>query len=580
MCGILGIFRPGGVDRDEPVRLLDLLAHRGPDAADVWFSEDGRLALGQTRLKIIDLSDSANPPMRSADGRWTMVYNGEVVNFAELRARYRGPWQFRTHSDTEVVLATFAEEGTAAMHRWVGMFAFLLLDARCGKLHFARDRFGIKPLYWTRLADGGVAIASEIPPLLKVARRAAADEDTIRTYLETGSYDTGGRTFFAGIHALRPGCAAELDLATAELTERRWYDLRGQVRDLGQADETELIDHGAMLIERAILDHQVSDVPVGLNVSGGVDSSVLVSLSSRTIPDLHVFTQDYEEPYSEGVWVRKVASGARLHLCSLRRDDIEQKLDWTVRRQAEPFGGVTVVGYDSLYREATAEGVTVLLDGNGIDECFLGYAKYLTLRCDATPGGADASLAIDGTVATAADCVTGRLKQDAELLAPSAEGADFEDHVKAAAARDLLVSKTPRALRFNDRMSMGHSKELRVPFLDHRLVEFAFGVPTRHLLARGQTKALFRSIAGRWIPADVANAAKRSVQSPQREWLAGPWQDMVREVLNSHSFAERGWIDPQRAQAAYARYLAGNRDNSFFIWQWLNLELWARAYLD
>ena len=580
MCGILAIFRPGGIDPGEPARLLDMLAHRGPDAFGIWMSDDRRLALGQTRLKIIDLSDSANPPMRSADGRWTMIYNGEVVNFAELRAGYRGPWQFRTHSDTEVVLATFAEQGAAAMQAWVGMFAFVLFDSRRRKLHFARDRFGIKPLYWTRLSDGGVAIASEIPPLLKIAARLAADEDTIRTYLETGAYDTGSRTFFSGIHALRPGCAAELDLTTAELSERRWYSLSDRVTDLAKADEAELIERGTVLVERAVLDHQASDVPVGLNVSGGVDSSVLVAVSSRDIPDLHVFTQDYEEPYSEAIWVRKVANGARLHLCSLRRDDIERKLDWTVRRQAEPFGGVSVIGYDALYRAASAEGITVLLDGNGIDECFLGYSKYAKAGAAGVAGDLATSVAIDGTAATAPDCLTARLKRNAELLSPATEGADFEDPIKAAAARDLLVSKTPRALRFNDRISMGHSKELRVPFLDHRLVEFAFGVPTRYLLAGEQTKALFRKIARRWIPADVANATKRSVQSPQREWLAGPWQQLVRDILNSSAFAARGWVDPQRAQAAYARYLAGNRDNSFFIWQWLNLELWARAYLD
>jgi asparagine synthase (glutamine-hydrolysing) len=577
MCGLLTIFRPGGIGPDEAPRMLDLLAHRGPDASGIWLSDDRRLALGQTRLKIIDLSDSANPPMRSSDGRWSMVYNGEVVNFADLRRAYTGPWKFRTHSDTEVVLATFAENGPAAMHRWVGMFAFVLFDSRERKLHFARDRFGIKPLYWTRLADGGVAIASEIPPLLKIAPRIAADEDTIRTYLETGEYDTGSRTFFSGIHALRAGCVAELDLGSGELTERRWYRLGEHVPDLGQVDASELVEQGAAIVERAILDHQVSDVPVGLNVSGGVDSSVLVAVSSRGIPDLHVFTQDYEEPYSEARWVRKVANGAHLHLCNLRREDIEQKLDWTVRRQAEPFGGVTVIGYDALYRAATAEGITVLLDGNGIDECFLGYTKYAATRAGVS--GA-AALAIDGTVSTASDCVTADLKRSANLLSTPVEGAAFADPAKAAAARDLLVSKTPRALRFNDRISMGHSKELRVPFLDHRLVEFAFGVPTPHLLAGEHTKALFRAIARRWIPADVAEAAKRSVQSPQREWLASAWEPLVREALSSKSFADRGWVDPQRARAAYDRYLAGNRENSFFVWQWLNLELWARAYLS
>ena len=152
--------------------------------------------------------------------------------------------------------------------------------------------------------------------------------------------------------------------------------------------------------------------------------------------------------------------------------------------------------------------------------------------------------------------------------------------MRQAAAGDLLCAKIPRGLRFNDRISMAHSRELRVPYLDHRLVEFAFGIPTSLLLNRKGGKALFRDILARRAPASVAYARKRSVQSPQREWLAAGWRPMVESVLASKSFASRGWIDPNKARHVYSEYLAGSRENSFFIWQWVNLELWAREYLD
>ncbi len=575
MCGLLAIFRPGGVDRDEPERLLGLLSHRGPDASAVWMADDRRTALGHTRLKIIDLSDDANQPMLSPDGRWALIYNGEIVNFQTVRAGYRGSWQFRTNGDTEVVLASFADRGAAAMHDWVGMFAFALFDRESQRLHLVRDRFGIKPLYWTRLADGGVAVASEIPPLLNLVPRVQGDRDTIRTYLETGQYDASSHTFFAGIHAIEPGCRAELDLKTGSLTHSRWYSLAGRVTDLSCASEVELIERGAFLVETAIRDHLVADVRVGLNVSGGVDSAVLTRVSATQIQDLHVFTQDFEPPYSEGSWVRKVSDGAHLHLCALDREDIEDRLDWTVRRQAEPFGGVSVIGYDSLYQAASDAGITVLLDGNGVDECFLGYTKY-TKEAGA---GAD-TRSIDGTQSVASDAISAELLGDTKIIDVSGRAAGFAEPVKSLAALDLLATKIPRGLRFNDRMSMGYSKELRVPFLDHRLVEFAFGVPSDRLLQAGYTKALFRKIAQRWVSPDVANAKKRSVQSPQREWLAHEWQPLVRDVLRSDSFASRGWVNPERAQTIYARYCDGNHDNSFFIWQWLGLELWARAYLD
>jgi asparagine synthase (glutamine-hydrolysing) len=261
-------------------------------------------------------------------------------------------------------------------------------------------------------------------------------------------------------------------------------------------------------------------------------------------------------------------------MCKLNRRDIEESLDWTVRRQAEPFGGVTVAGYDSIYRAAETEGVTVLLDGNGVDECFLGYTKYGNSEANA-----DVGVAIDGTQAVAIDAISAHLKRDANAIVLP-HGSEFAEPAKRMAAFDLLAAKIPRGLRFNDRMSMGRSRELRVPFLDHRLVEFGFGVPTHHLLASDATKSLFRKIARQWVPAEIAGAEKRSVQSPQREWLAQDWRSLVEDVLRSDSFAARGWVDSARAQEIYQRYVTGNRDNSFFVWQWVNLEYWARAFLD
>jgi len=572
MCGLLAIFRPGGVGLSEAERLLNKLAHRGPDARNVWRSGDGRLTLGHTRLKIIDLSDGANQPMHSPDGRQVLIFNGEIVNYRQAQRSCERDWQFRTNSDTEVLLAGFAQRGFAAMHEWVGMFAFILFDRETNRLYLARDRFGIKPLYWARLPDGGFAAASEIPPLLTLLERSAPDQDTIRTYLETGLYDFGERTFFDGIRSLPAGTAAELELDTGAWRQHRWYCLADRVPDLSGFDESELVEQGAALVEAAIRDHLVADVQVGLNVSGGVDSSVLVGVASKYVENLHVFTQNYPPPYSEADWVRRVAGGAKLHLCELDRRDIESALDATVRRQAEPFGGVTVAGYDHLYGAAHAAGVTVLLDGNGVDEAFLGYTKYLQ------PVAANGSAAIDGSQPVEPAAIADDLRHNAELL-PLPTNTDFAG-IRRAAALDLLATKIPRGLRFNDRMSMGRSKELRVPFLDHRVVEFGFGVPTSRLLAGGTTKALFRKIASRWTPADVANASKRSVQSPQREWLAQSWSELVLGLIRSTSFRDRGWIDPDRALEAYERYRGGNRKNSFPIWQWVNLELWARAFLD
>ena len=290
MCGIFGIFAPGGADRALAERGLRSMRHRGPDAMGVWTGADGRLALGHARLKILDLSDSANQPMVSPDGRWALAFNGEIVNFRDVRARYRGPWQFRTSGDSEVLLASFAARGIEAMHDWVGMFAFALVDAERNVLTLVRDRFGIKPLYLVDLPDGGLAFASEIPPLLPLLDGVRADEDVIRTYLETGLYDHSARTFFAGVPALEPGTAVEIDLVHGTRRTTRWYQLGTATPDLSGASERELVDEGGRRIETAIRDHLVADVKVGLNVSGGVDSSVLVAIArkpSRGHPPVH-----------------------------------------------------------------------------------------------------------------------------------------------------------------------------------------------------------------------------------------------------------------------------------------------------
>lgn len=269
MCGLFGIYAPSGASPDVARRALAHLRHRGPDATDVWRAGTGDVVLGHARLKILDLSDAANQPMRSADGRYTLVFNGEIYNYEALRGAYRGPWVFRTRGDSEVLLATFAADGLTAMGAWVGMFAFAVHDAAARTLTLVRDRFGIKPLYLLDLPDGGLAFASEIGALTTLMSGVTADEDTIRTYLETGLYDHTARTFFKGITALEAGTALVVDLATGERQTTRWYDVASRVPDLSGASEAELVDEGARRIETAIRDHLVADVRVGLNVSGG-----------------------------------------------------------------------------------------------------------------------------------------------------------------------------------------------------------------------------------------------------------------------------------------------------------------------
>lgn len=582
--------------------------HRGPDAWRVEMFEGDRCMLGHKRLKILDLHDRANQPMTSACGRYQIVFNGEIFNYRELRALVPGhEWQ--TNGDTEVLLALYSRMGEKMLDVLNGMFAFAIYDCEERMIFVARDRFGIKPLYYSLMA-GRWMFASEIPPLLNLLGKAAPDLDTIKTYLATGAYEIGDATFFRGVTRLEAGCCARVRMDDPSAVRiRRWYDIAAKISRREALGEDQMMDELDELLARVVKRHLISDVPVGVNVSGGVDSSALIHYVTRFHPEIHGFTQDYEYPYSERDWVEGATrgTGVKCHYVMLDAADCLARFEHVMRHQSEPFGGVPVIGFAPLYECANSLGVTVLLDGNGMDEIFLGYKKYHLadlaqklgtpayepalaeymafwpeqrsniekhLAYARVGGGA----AIDGTIPFHGESI-GTALQGAEIrtpVLPPSTGSAARD----LAMSDLLATKIPRALRFNERISMMHSKELRVPFLDHELVEWGLALPMETLMNRRGTKAPLRELLRRKIGPAVAAAPKRSMQSPQREWLGHEWRTFVEDVLNSASFRERGWICPDRAKERYARYLAGDNQNSFFIWQWLNLEIWARQFLN
>lgn len=605
MCGIFGAFSPSGLDEFRCSRALDLIAHRGPDNRTLGLYRDGRLAMGHARLKVIDLTDDANQPFVSDCGGYEIIFNGEIFNFHELRDRMANQFAFRTASDTEVLLNLYRLHGPDMLDKLNGMFGFAILDRPRNRLFLARDRFGIKPLYYARRGDTFI-FASEIKPILHMAGEARPDERMIATYLATSHCDFGEQTFFEGVRQLPAGGQMFVDLAGGNEATRHWYSLADAVgrTAVPAVDVAECV---AETIGKAIDRQLVADVQVGLNISGGVDSATLVHFVTRALGSCHSFTQDFPG-YSERPWVEEVARGkaVRAHFAELQSADILAELDKTVRYQEQPFGGVAVIGYSFLYAMARENDITVLLDGNGVDEIFLGYKKYHLEYLDELRGTKrfdqavsdycafwgeeretvlarvaaltrDASM-IDGTPhAAVADMGDALAKLDLYRL-PQVHG--FESSLRNSAARDLLHTKIPRGLRFNDRMSMMHSCELRVPFLDHELVELAYALPVERLIHAAGTKAVLRHIVADRISPKIAFAPKRSIQTPQNDWLASDWRDLVEETIGSLSFAQRGWVDPSRAREAYNGYLIGDRATSFFIWQWINLELWARTFFD
>jgi asparagine synthase (glutamine-hydrolysing) len=595
MCGLFFGHSRTGLDVASVRDTLHDLRHRGPDFSASLFRNNKRLFFGHTRLNVLDISAESNQPFISECGRWILIFNGEIYNFKELRAQIGGNWPWRTTGDTEVLMAAWSRWGQNCLHRLVGMFAFVIYDSSHNELFIVRDRFGIKPLYYTQVGDDEF-FSSEIKPLLRF-QQALPDESSIRTYLQAGIYDHSQHTFFKNISSLKPGTFIHIDLKNGNRVEKRWYNVIEEIKDLGTQSKLELEEELDRLVQQAITSHLTSDVRVGLNISGGVDSSMLVSVAQGQLDNLHLFNQDYEG-YDESEWIKQIYRHGHLHIERLSFDDINSCLESTVRSQAEPFGGVMVCGYNALYESAIANNVTVLLDGNGVDEVFLGYERYHSSYVFAAKDTRERSArarafekhwghfplkplegSIDGTRGVRPSLLGNKLKDIPVIQTPEFTDTSI-DPIRQMALKDLLFSKIPRGLRFNDRVSMSHSRELRVPFLDHRLVEFGLGIPSSYLITESGGKTLFRDVLARREPNSVAYAHKRSVQSPQSEWIGKEWKNFVTNVINSDRFCERGWVNPDAAKGAYSDYLVGDQSNSFFIWQWINLELWASIFID
>ncbi len=607
MCGIAAILGRAA-SRERAGRMSDAIAHRGPD--DAGFLVEPGVALAHRRLSILDLSAAGHQPMVSRDGRYHLIFNGEIFNYREIAARLAVPW--RSGSDTEVLLEAFAAWGPACLDELVGMFAFAIWDSREERLFCARDRLGIKPLYYARLDDGW-ALGSEIGALVAAGVPAAPDDRVIFDFLARDFYEHTDDTFFRGVRKLPPGHWMWL-ADSREPEPQRYWDLAADVAKIQVPGERAA--RGEELVARmsdAVRIALRSDVPIGITLSGGLDSAVLLSLVDRERPDkIAAFSFDFaEEQYSERPWVAAMAehTGHAATFRTVTPVDFVESLDRILAQQGEPHAGAPITAYTLCFEALREAGVIVVMDGTGIDEGLAGYARFRpALWADLAAAGRTAELEVELTAAgttlaqatpamsaaasehgdigrgqdlTASvrpDCIA----NDLAALAPPLPRFErpFPDALRNLMYRELRYTKLPRALRFRDRLSMAYGTELRPPFLDHRLLAYMFALPAEDRIHRGVTKALLRDAAARLLPDAVRLASKRSVQTPQREWFRGPLAAWIRDQIDRDAFWRRGWVARAPALAALDRFVGGEGDNSFFIWQWLALARWSATTLE
>ena len=602
MCGIVGF---AGSDPARLEQMLRSIVHRGPDGQG---TDIGRhFSIGMRRLAIIDVA-TGDQPLYSDDGNLALVFNGEIYNHVELRRelQQRGRRFTTDHSDSEVILRGFEEWGRNVVDHLTGMFAFAISDHERGELFLARDRLGIKPLYYV---DGpeGFAFASELKALFQNARVARRpDVDALRRFLLFRLHDDGEDTFFDGVKRLLPAHTMLVRPDGIVKIERYWNPPVNPEFASTRSDD-DYAQEFAQRWDDVIRRHLISDVPVGVPLSGGLDSSGVATTMARLSSsgtDLHTqglytFSALYPgESIDESEYIHEVerAIGSTPHYVYPQLDDFWNEIDEWIWYQEEPTIASAPYAYYSVYRLA-GQHVKVMVSGNGGDELLAGYIPYFRAYLSS-------AIAQRHYLAAAREVVKGRdlyKKYAGELIrsklpsrgrnainarellqAGSTSGVQFASHknLNERLASDVLRYSTPDLLRYEDKNSMAFSVESRVPFLDHELVEFIFSLPIDQKIKGGWNRAVYRNaMKGRMPERNRLRRSKIGFTNPDIMWMKAKAPE-IRAVFSSPELASRDLYNPEQLVTAWDEYLAGRPGDGLIFWRVLVTELWMRRYMD
>ena len=628
MCGICGEIRfaPGArVSADLLVAMREPLAHRGPDDSGLFVSVDGQVGLGFRRLRIVDLSASANQPLANEDGSIRLVFNGEVYNFQALRRQLsaRGH-QFRSRSDAEVVIHLYEEKGTDCLLDLEGMFAFAIWDQRTERLILARDRAGKKPLFYYRAADR-LVFASEIKSFFAHPEiPTEIDPEAIPSYFLHG-YVPCPDTFYRGVRQVEPATVLAIERDGTLRSETYWelrYPPRNRVAPSPAIGRQEAIGQIRSLLTQAVERRLVSDVPIGAFLSGGIDSTIVVGLMSRLMSEpVKTFSIGFEgDPaYDETRYARLVAerfgTDHTEFIVTPSAVDLVEKLIW---HHDGPFGDASAVP-TYIVSQLTRQHVTVVLNGDGGDEVFAGYMRfYASLVSEKIPPA----------VARSLDAVLSRLPTPAsdrhwlalaqrfasamnlplyerltrwislfyedleQLIDPELlhSGFDRLRYLDAERGRMEGLSTLGKLLHANfkfyllndllvkmDRCTMANSLEARSPFLDTELVEYVATLPDAMKLRAGKTKVILREAFADLLPSEVSRRGKMGFGVPLGAWFRHELRDYVADLLLSNNARYRTYLSAPYVHALVKRHQAGKINAGLQLWSLLCFELWLQA---
>ncbi len=596
--------------------------HRGPDGEGLWSDAEAGVALGHVRLSIIDLSEAAAQPMTTADGRYTIVFNGEIYNYRALRAELeRAGVRFRTTSDTEVLLELYARQGPASVERLHGIFAFAVWDSAERSLFLARDHLGVKPLYYADLPQG-ILFASELKALTLCADLPRAlDPQAVADHLGF-VWTAGENTMLTAVRKLRPGCT--LTVSSDGVAAGRYYRTPPPAPDPVAATPATL----AALIDDVVKEQMVSDVPVGALLSGGVDSSAIVSAMCRTTEPGNITTFCAVVGNSEAGadnfgddarFAREVADALGVKLVPVPTDaDLIDALPEMIWALDEPTADFAAIQTRLLARAARDAGIKVLLSGVGGDDLFTGYGRHSAAMYYDALGVARAPAALALRCFSPGSVRGRRLRRLGDLFAMTEEAMVAEAMSFSAVAAETRLSLIAPALRptvrvippafsdslartgglhpvqrlidlelngfmpdhnlnYTDRMAMQEGVEVRVPLCDPRLVAFAQNLPLSAKIGLRQTKKILRDSQRGRVPDAVLTRAKQGFGVPIRAWLAGPARELMCDLTAGDVVDARGLFDASAVAGLREDFLAGRIDAAMTLFPMMAIELWCRA---
>ena len=622
MCGIAGFIDQGDFSAEERsailTRMCDVIIHRGPD--DQGYMVDGPVALGMRRLSIIDLA-GGHQPISGEDGTVTIVFNGEIYNFRELKEQLEARHTFKTNSDTEAIVHCYEEFAESCVTHLRGMFALAIWDDKAKALFLARDRVGKKPLYYTETAQGTFIFGSELKSILEHPHvEREIDLEALDAYLTLG-YVPDPLSIFRNIRKLPPGHT--LTYSKGRTTLRQYWDFNYETEPA--RSEESYVEELRYLLEDAVRARLISDVPLGAFLSGGLDSSTVVALMARIMGQpVKTFSIGFrEDSYNELKYARLTAEkyGTDHHEFFVTPEicEVADELAWHFD---EPFTDPSAIP-TYMVSKLAREHVTVALSGDGGDELFGGYRRYLVERnrrmfsqlpkvfrqnvmaplSVRLPHGARGrnllhNLALDPfdryldsiSVFTS---INRRLlySQDfkdslARVPSVSDRFLQYASQVKTGEDLDLLLytdSKTylpGDILTKVDRMSMAASLETRAPLLDQRLIDFVTRIPAALKIVGEETKYIFKRAVKDLRPEEIMTRPKQGFGIPIRKWINEELRGKIRDTLNDSVTRQRGYFEPSYVQVLLDEHERGRRDHSYSLWALLMLELWHRRFLD